>query len=86
MVLDYKSAFPNDRVPDAYETVIRAVLKGNQSLFVREDELIASWEIFTPLLKYLEGKEIASPIGYEYGSSGPKEATELEKKVGFQTQ
>jgi len=86
MVLDYKSAFPNDRVPDAYETVIRAVLKGNQSLFVREDELIASWEIFTPLLKYLEGKESASPIGYEYGSSGPKEATELEKKVGFQTQ
>jgi glucose-6-phosphate 1-dehydrogenase len=32
----------------AYEVVIGNVFKGDQSGFVREDEVIASWEIFTP--------------------------------------
>lgn len=29
--LDYKQAYPNDRAPDAYEVVIREVLKGNET-------------------------------------------------------
>ncbi|KAK4689579.1 hypothetical protein P7C73_g536, partial [Tremellales sp. Uapishka_1] len=83
IALQYKTAFPNGRIPDGYETVLRAVLKGDQTTFVRDDELLASWEVFTPLLHYLEGKDGPSPVQYKYGSTGPKEAIELEQKVGF---
>jgi glucose-6-phosphate 1-dehydrogenase len=29
-------------------------LRGKQATFVRSDELLSSWEIFTPLLKAIE--------------------------------
>jgi glucose-6-phosphate 1-dehydrogenase len=32
LVLDYKTAFPEERVPNAYETVMQAVIKGDQSM------------------------------------------------------
>jgi glucose-6-phosphate 1-dehydrogenase len=32
LALNYEAAFPQQRVPDAYETVLRAVLKGDQSM------------------------------------------------------
>ncbi len=35
------------------------------------------------LLHYIEGKESPRPIDYEYGSAGPKETIDLEKRVGF---
>lgn len=35
------------------------------------------------LLHYLEGKDSPRPIDYAYGSAGPKEAIDLEKRVGF---
>jgi len=38
--------------------------------FVREDELLEAWRIWTPLLDEIESQNI-QPIGYEYGSIGP---------------
>jgi hypothetical protein len=35
------------------------------------------------LLQALEAKDSARPIDYEYGTTGPKEADELEKRLGF---
>jgi hypothetical protein len=35
------------------------------------------------LLHYSEGKESARPVEYKYGSNGPKESQEFEKKLGF---
>lgn len=31
------------RVPEAYERLLREVIKGNQTYFVRDDEILASW-------------------------------------------
>lgn len=41
--MDYKTSIGN-QLPDAYERLIMDVLRGNQTLFMREDEVRASWE------------------------------------------
>ena len=68
-------------MPDAYERLLFDVLKGDQSQFVRADELEAAWAIFTPLLHELEDKNV-KPIPYEYGSRGPRESDALMQSVG----
>ncbi len=41
--MDYKSSI-GKQFPDAYERLIMDVIRGNQTLFMREDEVRASWE------------------------------------------
>jgi glucose-6-phosphate 1-dehydrogenase len=66
----YKEAF--GALPDAYHTLIFDIMTGDQTLFVRADEVEASWEVFTPLLE----KDI--PVfSYAAGTRGPKEAEKL---------
>ncbi|KAJ9117354.1 hypothetical protein QFC24_006448 [Naganishia onofrii] len=67
----------------AYEVVLANIFKGDQSSFVREDEVIAAWEIFTPLLKHIEAPDGPSPTLYAYGTAGPEEQYDLEKKFGL---
>ncbi len=76
MDLDYKSSFPelSATIPDAYTRLILDVLRGEQSAFVRNDELEAAWAIFTPLLHALESGNAPTPIPYPYGSRGPPAA------------
>ena len=47
--------------------MILDALKGDHSNFVRDDELDASWRIFTPLLHYLDDNKEIIPMGYPYG-------------------
>ena len=42
-------------------------MKGDHSNFVRDDELDASWKIFSPLLHYLDEKKDIVPMEYPYG-------------------
>lgn len=44
---------PTVEVPGAYERLILEVLRGDQTNFVHADELIASWRIFTPVLRQM---------------------------------
>ena len=80
--LHYPSRFVNGRMPEAYERLLFDVLKGDQSQFVRSDELDQAWKIFTPVLHQIEESKI-QPIPYEYGSRGPQEGDELSHRVGF---
>lgn len=41
--LDFNSAFPKSRIPDAYERLLLEVMKGQQYLFVRRDEIEHAW-------------------------------------------
>jgi glucose-6-phosphate 1-dehydrogenase len=50
---------------------------------VREDELIAAWEIFTPILQYIEGNDGPKPVSYKYGSDGPEGWQNFEKDNGY---
>ena len=56
--------------PEAYETLLVDVVKGDQSAFVRSDEVESSWEIVD------QAKEKMGPLfSYLKGSSGPKGTT-----------
>jgi glucose-6-phosphate 1-dehydrogenase len=80
--LTYSERFPGAFLPDAYERLIYDVLRGDHNLFVRNDELLASWQIFTPLLHELDRKEI-KPVPYKFGSRGPAEADDLLARNGY---
>jgi len=69
--LTYSSRYKDFWIPEAYEVLIRDVLLGNHSNFVRDDELDVSLKLFTPLLEYLEGPDGPTPELYPYGARGP---------------
>ena len=56
------------RLPDAYQTLILDILEGDQTLFVRADEVEASWRLYDPLLE----RPVKS-TGYVAGTWGPPE-------------
>lgn len=79
--LFYRHAWEESKdIPDAYERLILDVIQGEKSLFIRDDELDAAWQIFTPALLQLESKDGPMPEHYEYGSSGPVSSDELAEK------
>eukprot|EP01006_Ploeotia_vitrea_P027221 TRINITY_DN60072_c0_g1_i1.p1 TRINITY_DN60072_c0_g1~~TRINITY_DN60072_c0_g1_i1.p1 ORF type:complete len:558 (+),score=41.27 TRINITY_DN60072_c0_g1_i1:691-2364(+) len=80
--LSYSSRYHDVSLPDAYEGLIYEVLRGNQSNFVRTDELEAAWKIFTPLLHKIETDRV-KPVTYEFGGRGPKESDDLARRVGY---
>lgn len=65
--LTYRRRFSDLKIPEAYEALILDALKGDHSNFVRDDELDASWRIFTPLLHYLDENKEIIPMEYPYG-------------------
>ncbi len=53
-------------LPDAYETLLLDVMEGDQTLFVRADEVEASWSLHTPVL------DLDLPVlEYPAGTWGP---------------
>lgn len=65
--LTYEGIVDNPDLPEAYEALLRDAIEGDFSLSVREDELEASWKIWTPLLKSIEEDKEVIPEGYAYG-------------------
>ncbi len=59
-------------LPDAYRTLILDVLQGDQTLFVRSDEVEASWKVFDPVIS-----RGASVEAYPAGTWGPVAADDL---------
>jgi len=70
--LHYQSDF-QQKLHDAYERLLLDVLRGDKSLFIRDDELAASWNIVTPVLKELEKWKI-KPMPYIFGTRGPQQS------------
>ena len=64
--------------PEAYQVLLNEVIKGDQSLFVRNDEIESAWTI----IDKVEAKKLKVHI-YEKGSDGPKELDNFEKKHGM---
>ena len=81
--LSYASRFKVSSLPDAYERLILEVIRGDHNLFVRSDELLEAWKIFTPILKQFESEK-AVPIPYEFGTRGPRESDELIARYGYE--
>jgi glucose-6-phosphate 1-dehydrogenase len=67
--LDFADHF-EDRFPEAYERLLMDVVRGNQTLFMRRDEVKASWKWVESILKHWESENVPNVL-YEAGSWGP---------------
>lgn len=74
----YNKAFTGE-IPGAYERLLLDFMEGDQRLFIRSDEIEASWAFVDSITENPEFNKL--PL-YEYrpGSSGPKEADAWIKK------
>jgi glucose-6-phosphate 1-dehydrogenase len=76
MEFRYGTSFVSES-PEAYERLILDAMRGDATLFTRNDEIEALWGIIDPILTAWH-EDTASPIPqYPAGSSGPPEADGL---------
>ncbi|MCM2472865.1 glucose-6-phosphate dehydrogenase [Rhizobium sp. CG5] len=69
------------RNPDAYERLLMDVIRSNQTLFMRRDEVEAAWMWVDPILKSWE--EVGQKAqGYTSGTWGPSQAIALIERDG----
>jgi glucose-6-phosphate 1-dehydrogenase len=78
--LRYDTAF-DVRSPDAYERLLTDVIRGDQTLFMRRDEVEAAWGWIDPILAGWRDSN-ARPIRYAAGSWGPSQAIGLIERDG----
>ena len=64
------------RSPDAYERLILDVIRGNQTLFMRRDEVEAAWQWIDPIL-HAWGSASEPPKPYAAGTWGPSASFSL---------
>lgn len=68
--------------PEAYERLICDCILGDSTLFAREDEVQASWKLWTPILSHWKNTPAKGFPNYQSGSWGPKEADEMIAQEG----
>ena len=67
--------------PDAYERLIMDVIRGNQTLFMRGDEVEAAWAWVDPIIAGWQARSDV-PQPYEPFSKGPVDADQLMRRDG----
>ncbi len=72
---------PHAEAQDAYERLIMDVIRGDQTLFMRGDEVEAAWAWADPIIAGWENNR-QSPALYDPGSSGPEDALMLMHRDG----
>ena len=70
------------RSPEAYETLLADVKSGDATLFLRADQVEASWSALTPILNAWENSIPADFPNYESGTWGPETAVALIAQDG----
>ncbi|OCX62294.1 glucose-6-phosphate dehydrogenase [Thioclava sp. SK-1] len=68
-------------MPDAYERLIMDVIRGNQTLFMRGDEVEAAWAWTDPIINGWEERG-DKPKPYDSGTTGPEDALMLMHRDG----
>jgi glucose-6-phosphate 1-dehydrogenase len=70
-----------ERTPEAYERLLLDVIRGNQTLFMRRDELEAAWMWVDPIREAWE-RSSEPPQPYTAGTWGPSGAIALIERDG----
>ncbi len=76
MEFRYGTSFLSES-PEAYERLILDAMRGDATLFTRNDEIEALWRIIDPILSTWREDRAGPLAGYAAGSSGPAEADAL---------
>jgi len=72
----YSDLFPS--LPEAYETLLLDVMRGDTTLFVRADWVESSWRVYDDLLR-----EPPVPLAYPAGSWGPQSPALFSDQAGW---
>ncbi len=73
----------DEKPGDAYERLLLDGMLGDQTLFVRHDDMVVAWSLITPILEKWEAEGSYGRVyPYKPGSWGPKEADELLDREG----
>ncbi|QRM34046.1 glucose-6-phosphate dehydrogenase [Microvirga sp. VF16] len=78
--LRYDTAF-GERTPDAYERLLTDVIRGDQTLFMRRDEVEAAWSFVDPIIEGWS-EHYATPHRYAAGTFGPSQAVGMIERDG----
>ncbi len=68
--------------PEAYERLLADAMLGDSTLFIRRDEVEASWRIIDSITSAWKSLPADSVVTYPAGTWGPKEAEELIERDG----
>jgi glucose-6-phosphate 1-dehydrogenase len=71
------------KMPDAYERLLLDVVRGDQTLFMRGDEVEAAWNWVDPIIAAWKASG-ESPKNYTPHSQGPEESDVLMQNHGRQ--
>ncbi len=79
--LSFSEAFKQDRIPNAYERLILETTTGNQSLFIRRDEVEQAWT-WIDSIQNAWAKSNEEPKSYAAGTWGPVASVALLARDG----
>lgn len=82
MVFDYNENF-EDNTPEAYETLLLDTMTGDQTLYMRGDQVEAAWELLMPVLEDWESNKATDFPNYAAHSWGPEAAEALLAQDGY---
>lgn len=82
MVFDYAGKTKVDS-PEAYETLLLDAISGDQTLYMRADQVEAAWDVVMPILDYWENNKMGDFPNYPANSWGPENAEALIAKDGY---
>ncbi|WP_118951970.1 glucose-6-phosphate dehydrogenase [Taibaiella helva] len=82
MVFDYDGTYASPS-PEAYETLLLDTMLGDQTLFMRGDQVEAAWELIMPILSSWQGRKSINFPNYAADSWGPEAAEALIARDGF---
>jgi glucose-6-phosphate 1-dehydrogenase len=77
LAFDYKSAYHDKVLPEAYERLLLDAIQGDAALFMRADEIERAWEIMDPIIAATEHPDGPPLEEYPIGSEGPACAAKL---------
>ena len=80
MDFNYGSSF-GAREPDAYETLLLDAMRGDSTLYIRQDAVEASWAVVEPVLEEWQKRKFDFP-NYAAGTWGPAEADRMLARRG----
>ena len=79
--MSFAETLGDNQIPDAYERLIMDVIRGNQTLFMRGDEVEAAWAWTDPIIDNWRARNDV-PKPYDAGSAGPEDSLMLMHRDG----
>lgn len=81
MHFDYNESYTSG-TPEAYETLLLDIMKGDATLFMRADQVEVAWKALMPIINSWASNPPVNFPNYKAGAEGPDDAEALIAKYG----